>query len=273
MAHFQANSSSLPKGFLSIRRLWEYRELLWLWTLREIRARYKQSVLGALWAILQPFTLMIVFSVVFANFLRVPTEGIPYPIFSYNVLIFWSFFNTGISFGVNSLVNNGNLLKKVYFPREILLLAAIGAGLFDLLISAGVFVGMLLYYQRPITMTVLWVIPLLCLETLLMYGVVLVGAALNVFYRDIRFVVPLGLQLWMYATPIIYPVDVVPEQWRAILALNPMAGIVEGFRAAILHNQAPSWSLLWPGIIITLVLLWIGGAYFRRVEGAFADVV
>lgn len=257
----------------SIKQLIHYRELLWLWTWREVRSRYRQSILGALWAILQPLVLMVVFNVVFANFLRVPSDGIPYPIFSYSALLFWVFFSTSISFGTNSLVTNMSLLKKVYFPREILAFTAITASFFDLLISAVVFVGLMIYYQVEITLNMLWILPLLTLQTILIAGVVLFGSSLNVFYRDLRFVVPLGVQLWMYATPIIYPISIVPERYQPFLVLNPMVGIIEGYRSAILQATAPDWSLIWPGIIVSLVLFVGGYVFFKQVEWSFADVI
>lgn len=256
-----------------LKKIFDYRELLWLWIMREIHARYKQSILGGLWAILQPFALMVVFSVIFSRFLQVPTEGIPYPVFSYSVLIFWTFFSTSISFGTNSLINNMGLLTKVYFPREILLLAAIGASLVDLGVASTVFVGMLIYYDVSITTTILWVFPLLLLQIILAYGAILIGSALNVFYRDIRFVVPLGLQLWLYVTPIMYPIGIIPESWRPYLAINPMVGIVQGYRNAILYGKAPDWAALWPGVVITIAVFMLGYLYFKRVEWSFADAI
>jgi lipopolysaccharide transport system permease protein len=254
-------------------KLIEYRELLWVWTWREIRSRYRQSVLGALWAVIQPVVVMVVFTVVFAGFLRVPTDGIPYPIFSYSALLFWTFFSSSITFGTNSLVNNANLIKKVYFPRQILLLSAVGASFIDFLIAAVVFLFLMFYFRVPITSAVLWVIPLLLLQTTLAYAVILITGALNVFYRDLRFVIPLAVQLWLYATPIIYPVSVVPEWLRPYLALNPMFGIIEGYRAALLHGAGPDFTLLLPGILVTILLVVAGLLYFNRVEWAFADVV
>ncbi len=254
-------------------KLIEYRELLWVWTWRELRSRYRQSVLGALWAVIQPVVVMVVFTVVFAGFLRVPSDGIPYPVFSYSALLFWTFFSASITFGTNSLVNNANLIKKVYFPRQILLLSAIGASFVDFLIAGVVFVFLMFYFQMSLTPAVLWVIPLLLLQTTLAYAVILITGALNVFYRDLRFVIPLAIQLWLYATPIIYPVSVVPEWLRPYLALNPMFGIIEGYRAAILHGVVPDFTLLWPGVLVTAILIITGLLFFNRVEWAFADVV
>lgn len=254
-------------------KLIEYRELLWVWTWREIRSRYRQSLLGALWAVIQPVVVMVVFTVVFAGFLSVPTDGMPYPIFSYSGLLFWTFFSTSITFGTNSLVNNASLIKKIYFPRQILLLSAIGASFVDFLIAAVVFIALMIFYRVPITPAMLWIIPLLLLQIILAYAVILLAGALNVFYRDLRFVIPLLVQLWLYATPIIYPVSVVPERLRPFLALNPMFGIIEGYRAAILQGANPDFTLLWPGLVVTALLTGAGLLFFNRVEWAFADVV
>jgi lipopolysaccharide transport system permease protein len=256
-----------------LRRLFDYRGLLWMWTWREIRSRYRQSLLGGLWAILQPLVVMLVFNVIFARFLRVPTDGIPYPVFSYSALLFWTFFSTSVSFGTNSLVNNAALLRKIYFPREILPMAAVGASFVDLVIASSVFAGLMVYYRTAPSLTMLWVIPLLVLQVLLTLGVILFSSALNAFYRDLRFVVPLGLQLWMYATPVIYPVSIVPERWRPFLALNPMLGIVEGYRASLLNGQGPDWPTILPGAIVALALFLGGYLFFKRVEGRLADVI
>lgn len=256
-----------------MRQLYKYRELLWIWIWREIRARYKQSILGGLWAILQPLVLMVIFSVIFSRFLQVPTEGIPYPIFYYSALLFWMFFSTSITFGANSLINNMGLLRKIYFPREIIPLAAVGASLVDFCLASTVFMGLMAYYHVPITSSLLWVGPLLVLQTLLIIGVVLIVSALNVFYRDLRFVVPLGIQIWMYATPIIYPVSLVPEPLRAYLVLNPMVGVIEGYRSSILHGVTPDWSIVWPGAMVALAIFIIGIFVFKRLEWQFADVI
>ena len=256
-----------------MRRLIEYRELLWVWTIRDIRSRYKQTVLGGMWAVLQPLALMVMFSVIFSLFIKVSTEGVPYPIFSYSGLLFWIFFSTSVIFASNSLVNNMTLLRKIYFPREILPFAAVAASFVDLLIASTVFIGLIVYFRVPISISVLWVGPLLLLQIALTLGVVLFSSALNVFYRDFRFIVPLGIQLWMFATPVIYPVSIIPAAVRPYLVFNPMMGIIEGYRTSILHGVTPDWSILWPGAVVTILILFAGFAFFRRVEWAFADVI
>lgn len=267
LPHAQANL------FASLRELIAYRELLQAWTMREIKVRYKQSVLGAAWAILQPLSLMVVFSVIFTFFVRIPTGDIPYPIFSYTALLPWTFFATSISFGAASLVNNMSLVTKIYLPREILPLAAIGAASVDFAVASLVFVGMAIFYRVPIGISLISLSLLLLLQVILTAGVVLFLAALMVRFRDIRFVVPLLTQLWMYATPIIYPVTLVPERWRWLYMLNPMAALIESYRAVVLKGQWPPWQPLAVAAVLSCVLA--AGAYrfFKQSESVFADVI
>jgi len=254
-------------------QLYRYRDLLWLWTLREVQIRYKQSILGVAWAVLQPLVLAMVFTVVFSRLVRVDTGDVPYPLFSYVALVPWTFMTTSLSFGIASLVNNMNLVTKIYFPREILPLASVGAAVVDLLISGVIVLGMLLAYGIPLTWACLWVIPLLALQVVLTVGIVLVGSALLVFFRDVRFVVPLLTQVWMYATPVIYPASMVPERFRSLYFWNPMAGIIEGYRSALLEGAPPEATTLVRGAIATLILLVGGYLFFKRVEPAFADLI
>ena len=256
-----------------LSELYQYRELLWMWTMRSIKVRYKQSVLGVAWAILQPLSFMLIFSVVFTYFVKVPTGGIPYPIFSYSALLPWTFFATSISFAVPCLVVNMNLVTKIYFPREILPMAEVGACLLDFLVATVVFVGMMLFYRLSFHITLLLVPVLLVVQILLMLGLVFFASAMNVFYRDIRFVVPLVVQLWMYATPVIYPISIVPERFRGFYMLNPVAGIVESYRAIALHGIWPEWSYLASAAGISAVVFVLGYMYFKRVEWQFADVI
>ncbi len=256
-----------------LRTLFQYRDLLWLWTLREVQVRYKQSLLGIAWAVLQPLTLTIIFTIVFSHLVRVDTGDIPYPIFSYVALVPWTFFATALSFGIASLVNNMNLVTKIYFPREILPLANIGAAFVDFLISAIILVGMMLIYGIWPGWTALWVFPLLFMQIALTIAVVLLGSALLVFFRDVRFVVPLLIQIWMYATPIIYPASLVPERYRTLYFLNPMAGIIDGYRRTLLEGQPPMSGNMLLGAIVTLVLLVIGYRFFKQAEPRFADLI
>ncbi|MBL8058556.1 MAG: ABC transporter permease [Anaerolineales bacterium] len=257
----------------NLRTLYQHRELMWAWMLRDIRVRYKQSLLGAAWAVLQPLSIMAVFSVIFGYIVPVPTDGTPYPVFSYTALLPWTFFSTAISFAVPSLVNNMSLVTKVYMPREIFPLAAVAGSFVDFLVAAVVYAGLMLAYRMPVTVTLIAVPALLLIQVLLTLGVVLFAAALNVFYRDVRFLVPLGLQLWMYATPIIYPVSVVPAWLRPLYMLNPMTGLIEAYRAVALYGTWPDWASLAPAAGLSVLLFVFGYVYFKTVEWQFADII
>ena len=257
----------------SIRELVRYRGLLWMWVLREIKIRYKQSFLGAAWAVLQPLALMIIFSIVFTRLTQVPTTGIPYPLFSYVAVLPWTFLATSISFGVPSLINNLNLVTKIYFPREILPLGAIGASFFDYLIASSIFVLMLLFYRVQITSAILWLPVVLFIQLILIIGVTLLGAAIIIHYRDLRFIVPLGLQIWLYASPVIYPISLVPEEWRLLYRLNPMAGVISSYRQIILHGEPPLFESLMPSMIVGIIIFISGYFIFEKLETSFADLI
>ncbi len=256
-----------------VRELIAYRELLWSWVGREVKVRYKQSLLGAAWAILQPLSATVIMAVVFSYFVRLPTGGIPYPIFYYSALLPWTFTVTAITLGTESLVRNMHLVTKIYFPREVLPLASVLAGLVDLSIASVVFVLMMLLYRFPPGSTLLMVPVLLLIQILLTSGIVLFASALNVFYRDIRFIVPLGVQLWMYLTPIIYPVDVVPERFRTLYMLNPMAVLIDGYRRVILYREWLDPTQLLVAALISVAVFTLAYAYFKRAEAVFADVI
>ena len=257
----------------SLIKLYQYRDLLWLWIAREIRIRYKQSLLGIAWAILQPLALTVVFTVVFSKLVRVDTGGVPYPIFAYAALVPWTFFQTSIIFGVPSLINNLNLVTKVYFPREVLPLASMGAALLDFIIAFSILVVMLALYGVWPGVHALWLMPLLAIQLILPTGVILLGSALIVFFRDVRFVIPLVTQVWMYATPIVYPVEMVPENLQPLYFLNPMAGIVDGYRRALIMGEAPRAPALLLATIMSSFLVFAGYALFKRVEPLFADLI
>jgi lipopolysaccharide transport system permease protein len=259
--------------FKGLRILFSSRELLLAWTQREISIRYKQSVLGGLWAVIQPFSMMLIFSVVFSRFVRVQTDGIPYPIFSYSALLPWTLLTTSINFAVPSLVNNLNLVTKIYFPREILPIASVGAAFLDFLIASIIFIGMLWFYKIPLKITMLWLPVLLLIQVTLILGIVLLMSALLVFFRDIRFVIPLLTQLWMYATPIIYPLKLVPENLLSFYVLNPMVGLIESYRRITLLGQPPEWNYVSISAVIAIIMFVIGYAYFKRSEGKFADLI
>lgn len=258
---------------LGLGELWEYRELLYFLTWRDIKVRYKQTLLGAAWAVIQPFFTMVVFSLFFGRLAKVPSDGIPYPIFSYAALVPWTFFATGLGQSANSLVASANLIKKVYFPRLAIPVATVLSELVDFGLAFVVLLGMMSYYGIVPTLHSLW-LPLfliLALTTSLAVGFWL--SALNVQYRDVRYVVPFITQFWMFVTPIAYPSSLLAEPWRTLYALNPMVGVVEGFRWALLGTDTA------PGPIIavsslTALAMFVGGMfYFRRMEKTFADVV
>lgn len=257
----------------NLRKLYQYREFLWMWTIREIKARYKQSFLGVAWAVIQPMSMMLVFTLVFSFLTRVPTDGVPYPLFSYAALLPWTLLQTSITFGVPSLINNLNLVTKIYFPREILPIGAIGAAFFDFLISSVIFVFLLFLYRVSLSWAILWVPVLLVLEFILILGVTLLGAAVIVSYRDVRFIVPLGLQIWLYVSPVIYPLSVVPERLRAYYMLNPMAGILDAFRQVLLFGQSPTWESLAISAAEAMGLFMVGYRVFKESEASFADVI
>ena len=258
---------------LKLADLWEYRELLYFLVWRDIKVRYKQTVLGAAWAILQPFLTMVVFSIVFGRLARIPSDGLPYPVFAYCALLPWQLFSHALIESSNSLVANERLITKVYFPRLVVPISAVLAGLLDFLIAFLVLIGMMMYYHVRPTAAV-WTVPLFVLLAVgAALGVGLWLSALNVQYRDVRYTIPFLTQFWLFATPVAYPSTLVPEAWRALYGANPMAGVVEGFRWALLGKVEGPGALLAVSIAIVILILVGGLYYFRRMEKTFADVV
>lgn len=257
---------------LNLRDLWAYRDLLYFLTWRDVKVRYKQTVLGAAWAIIQPLFTMLIFWLFFGRLAGMPSDGIPYPLFALAGLIPWTFFSNAVTSSGNSLVGSANLITKVYFPRMIIPVAAVGAGLVDLAIAFGLMAVMMIWFKVHVTASLL-LLPLLVLVTAtLATGVGMFMSALNVKYRDIRYALPFCIQLWMFASPIIYPVTLVPERWRWVLAINPMTGIIDGFRAA-LFGRSPDWQALAISTAVTVGVLIYSAYNFRRMEKTFADVV
>ena len=252
--------------------LWSYRELLYFLIWRDVRVRYKQTLLGAAWAILQPLITMIIFTYFFGKLARVPTEGIPYPIFFYTGLLLWTYFSNAVMSGANSLLGNTNLITKVYFPRLIIPASAIGAGLIDFAIASFLLIGLLIYYNFPVTAGYLMLIPLVVLTTLFALGMAVWLAALNVRYRDVRYVLPFLIQVWLFLSPVIYPSTLVPEEWRWMMILNPLTGIIEGFRAALFGREF-HWLSLGYSTVFTLLLLVYASYTFRRMERHFAEFI
>lgn len=243
------------------------------WTVRTVRARYKQSVLGGVWAILQPAATVFIFTVIFTLFIPVDTGAVPYVLFAYCAMAPWTFFSTAISDMVESLTANMSLVSKVYFPRELLPIAAMLARLLDFAIAASVLLVIMLFYGWPIfSVSWLYLPAIVASQLALILGVGFIGAACNVFYRDIKHLFALGLQIWLYATPIVYPVTVVPEHLRWLYFLNPMSGIIESYRDVLLRQEPPT-TVLFTSALVALLFLVVGYLFFKQVEAQFADLV
>ncbi len=258
---------------LKLREVWAYRELLYFLVWRDIKVRYKQTALGAAWAIIQPFFSMVVFSLFFGKLAKMPSDGIPYPIFAYTALVPWTFFANGLSQSANSLVDSANLIRKVYFPRLTIPIANVLSGLVDFALAFVVLVGLMLWYGILPTGRIVWLplFLLLALVTALAVGLWL--SVLNVEYRDVRYTIPFLTQFWLFATPIVYPSSLLPEPWRTLYGINPMVGVVEGFRWALLDAKTAPGPMIAVSAVAALVLLVGGAFYFRRMEKTFADVV
>jgi lipopolysaccharide transport system permease protein len=255
---------------LDFASLWQYRELFYFLMWRDVKVRYKQTMFGVLWAVLQPLVTMLIFTYFFGKLARVPAEGIPYPIFFYAGLVLWTFFSNAVSNAANSLLGNTNLITKVYFPRLIIPCATVGAGLLDFAIAAALLVVLLLAYRFPLTAGDLLLLPLVILVTLLASAVGVLLAALNVRYRDVRYALPFLINIWMFVSPIIYPSSLVPEEWRWVLSLNPVTGIVEAFRAALFQRPV-AWGPLAYSAGFTLVMLGVASVVFQQMERYFAE--
>lgn len=257
---------------LDLKELWAYRELLWVLTERDIKVRYKQTVLGAAWAVIQPVMLMVVFSVVFGRLAKVPSDGLPYPVFAYCALLPWTFFANALTSSAASVLGSANLISKVYFPRLIVPLASIGSWLVDFLIASVILLGLMLYYDIAWTANLL-AVPLLLLGVIMAaLGAGTLLSALTVAYRDFRYVIPFLMQFWMFATPVVYPASLVPARWQWLIELNPMTGLIEGFRSAFLGRPFDVGAIAL-SLGVSIVMLLVAVAYFERVERRFADLV
>lgn len=258
---------------IRIRELWEYRELLYFLIWRDIKVRYKQTVLGGLWAIIQPFTTMVVFSLFFGKLGKIPSDNIPYPIFCFAALVPWTFFANGLTQSSDSLIGNANLIRKVYFPRLTIPIAAVLSGIVDFGLAFIVLLGMMLYYGIVPGFNLVW-LPLFLLLTLVCsLGTGLWLSALNLKYRDVRYVVPFLTQLWLFVTPIAYPSSMLPQRWQLVYGLNPMAGVVKGFRWALLGTTPAPGPIIVVSSLASLLILIGGVFYFRNMERTFADLV
>ncbi len=261
-----------PWPRIDLRELWAYRNLFLFLVWRDIKVRYAQTVLGAGWAIIQPVLAMVVFTVIFGNFAKIPSDGVPYPVFSLAALVPWIYFSTALTTASNSLIANPNLITKVYLPRLVIPLAPVLAGLVDFAIALVILFAMMLAFGIVPSSGVA-VLPILVLIMMMAAaGIGCLLAALNVQYRDVKHIVPFLVQVLMFASPIVYPMSLVPEAYRVAYALNPMAGVIEGFRSVLLGTNSISWSLLSVSAVSSVVFLTIGALYFRRMERVFADV-
>jgi lipopolysaccharide transport system permease protein len=261
-----------PRVRADLRQLWVYRELLYFLIWRDIKIRYKQTLLGAGWAIIQPLFAMLLFTLFFGRLARIPSDGVPYPLFAYAGLLPWTFFANALTNSGNSLVGSSSLITKVYFPRVIIPGAAVLAGLLDFVIAFLLLIPMLIYYRIAVSWNLILLPVFICLATLLALGVGMWLSALNVKYRDIRYALPFLIQLWLFASPVIYPLSIMPARWRWVLALNPMTGIIEGFRAALFGGKLDALTTL-TSAGLTIAILIISFFAFQRVEDSFADVV
>jgi lipopolysaccharide transport system permease protein len=258
---------------LQLRDLWAYRELLYFFIWRDVKVRYKQTALGAAWAVIQPLFTMLIFSLFFGRLAKIPSDGIPYPLFAYAALVPWTFFAQGLTQSADSLVGQGNLIKKIYFPRLAIPLSTVSAGLVDFSISFAVLLGMMVRYGVRPSRNIIWLPCLLLLAFATSLGAGLWLSALNVRFRDVKYALPFIVQFWMFATPIAYPSTLLHGYWRTLFALNPMVGVAEGFRWALLGTKTAPGPMLLASALAALLVL-IGGAfYFRRMEKSFADVL
>lgn len=258
---------------LGLEELWAYRELLGFLVWRDVSIRYKQTILGVAWAIIQPVFAMVVFTVFFGRLANLPSDGIPYPIFTYTALLPWTFFANGLSQAANSVVRDSNLMTKVYFPRLVVPIAAVVGGVIDFGLAFLVLLGMMAYFRIWPTANVVWLplLLLLALATALAVGLWL--SALNVQFRDVRHVVPFLVQIWFFATPVVYSSTMLPAAWRAVYGLNPMAGVIEGFRWSLLGAQTRPGPIVIVSVLTVLAVMLGGALYFRRVERTFADII
>jgi lipopolysaccharide transport system permease protein len=263
-----------PHGLnLDLGEVWRNRELLFFLVWRDVKVRYKQTALGAAWAVLQPLTAMLIFSVVFGRFAKIPSEGIPYPVFVYTGLLVWLYFSQAVSQAGASIVQNVNLVTKVYFPRLVIPSASVVAPLLDLLVAGGVLIGLMAWYGIVPGVQAFALVAFVLLAVATALGVGLWVSALNVRYRDVPYALPFLLQIWLFASPVVYPIELLPDRWRALFSLNPMAAVIDGFRWSLLGTDPVPANVLVPGVIVAAVVGVSGLVYFRRVQDHFADVI
>ena len=268
-----APSLSTSKLIHDLGKLVQYRDLLYTLSIHRIKVRYKQSVLGGLWAILQPVSLMLMFTFIFSFVAKIPSDGAPYAIFVYTALLPWNYFSSSVSNATGSLVNHAQFVTKVYFPREILPATYVIASLFDFVVASVVLVGLMMYYRVPLTIHALYVVPIVLILTCFALAMSLFLSATQVRFRDIGVAVPLLLQLWLFATPVIYPLSSVPERFRSIYLLNPMVGVIDNFRQVSLRGAEPDYRTLMIAAVVSVVLLCLSYVYFKHLESTMADII
>jgi lipopolysaccharide transport system permease protein len=257
---------------IDLKELWEYRELVHTFAMRDIKVRYKQTALGAAWAVIQPFMMMVVFTIFFGKLAKIPSEGIPYPLFSYAALLPWTLFSEGITRSTNSMITNSNIMTKVYFPRLVMPISGILSPIIDFMIAFFILIAMMLFYGFVPTINIVWLPVFILLALMTSLGVGLWLSAFNVQYRDFQYTLPFLIQLWLFASPVVYPSSLLTESYRWIYGLNPMAGVIEGFRWALLGTNPPSTMIAFSFVIVMVILI-SGAYYFKRMEKTYADVV
>ena len=281
-AEAQAESSQVAAVFvrrartgpasLGLREMWDFRELLYFLTWRDVKVRYRQTILGGAWAVLQPLLSMVVFSIFFGRLAKMPSDGLPYPLFSYAALVPWTFFSNGLSQSATSLVGSANLIRKVYFPRLVVPISSVIACLVDFAVAFVLLLVMMLFYHRAPSLNVLMVLPLLLLALLTTLGAGFWLSAMNVRFRDVRYVLPFLTQLWLFASPVVYPSSLLKEPWHTLYGLNPMATVVEGYRWALLGSPSAPGSMALVSTLVALALFGSGAYHFRSMERTFADI-
>jgi lipopolysaccharide transport system permease protein len=259
--------------FKSLGNILIYRELLFNITLRQIKVKYKQTVLGILWAVLKPLSLMAIFTIIFSKFAKIPSDGIPYPIFAYSALLPWTFFSTSLSFAIPSLQDNKDLITKVYFPREIFPISSLLAAFVDFCIAAVIFVVLMFLFKVSLSLNAFFIFPILLIQIIFTLGISLFFSALNVFYRDIGYALPLFTQLLMYACPIIYPISIVPVRIKPFYMLNPMAPIIDGYRRVLIQAKLPDFYYLGIAAFVSILIFYFSYIYFKKVKNTFADII
>jgi len=264
---------SLANLSRDLSKLVKYRDLLYTLSVHRIKVRYKQSILGVSWAIIQPLAMVLILTAIFSFVVRMPSEGLPYVLFVYVALLPWNFLSTSLTTATTGLVSHAHLITKVYFPREILPLTYVIAALFDFVIASTVLIALLAYHRVPLTANAIYVLPIIAILTLFIIGVAFLLSAVQVRFRDIGVAVPIVLQVWMFASPVLYPLTAVPARLRSVYVLNPMVGIIEGLRSVVLHGAPPDTAALSVSALMSVVLLIVSYTYFKRVESTMADVI